>query len=313
MRSLVAVQAQDYAGGLWAIGNRLAAPARSVVEAAHADRTLVRTWPMRGTLHFVAAEDARWLTGLLAPRILKRAAGRNRDLALDAKVFAKTRALCEKHLAGTSLTRPEIYAVFARAKIDPTNQRGIHILNTLAMERLICVGPARDKQPTYALLDDLVPRGPELAGDEAIAEVTRRYFRGHGPASADDLAWWTGFNGSEARRAVDMVHGELEATTIDGITYYGPTAVAKPGTAHLLSAWDELTVGFRDRTASVDPEHAAASQNGLSWCAVVDGKVVGVWRRDKGKVSLAPFGTLAPAAAKALARQAARYTTFTTS
>jgi Winged helix DNA-binding domain len=315
VRSLVAVQAQDYAAGLWAVGQRIAEPSRIAVERALAERTLVRTWPMRGTLHTVLAEDARWLLGLLAPRILKRGAARYRELSIDAKVLGKARTLFEKHLAGgTTLTRPELYAHLARAKIDPADQRGIHILGALAMERVICFGAHRDKQPTFALLDEWITSSRELAGDEAIAEVTRRYFLGHGPATVDDLAWWTGFNRTEARRAVELVRGELAATTIGDATYYsGPLTVAKAGTAHLLSAWDELTVGYRDRTASVDAEHATASQNGLSWCASVDGKVVGLWRRDKGKVSIHPFGKLAPAATKALARATERYERYASS
>lgn len=311
MRSLLAVQAQDYAAGTWAIGNRLAAPSKTAVEGALARHEIIRTWPMRGTIHFVRTEDAHWLTALLAPRIIKRGAARYRELGIDDAVLRKARTLVEKQLAGgKSLTRPELYAKLARANIDPADQRGIHIIGNLAMERVLCIGPHRDKHPTYALLDEVVTDRRALAGDEAIAELARRYFHGHGPATADDFAWWTGFNAGEARRAVEMVRGDLEARTIGDAVYHGGSrATAKPG-AQLLSAWDELTVGYRDRSAHVDAAHRTATQNGLSWCAAVDGKVVGLWRRDKGRVSIQPFGQLAPASTKALARACERYVAF---
>lgn len=300
VRALLAVQAQDYAAGLWAIGQRTRTATRTDVEAALADRSLVRTWPMRGTLHVVAAEDVRWLLALLAPRIIKRAASRYRGLGLDAKVFAKARTLCEKHLAGTTLTRPELFEIFKRGKIDPGEQRGIHILGALAMEGMLCLAAHRGKQPTFALLDEWIPSSRVLAGDEALGELARRYYVGHGPATVDDFAWWTGLNRTEARHATSLVAGELE---LHGDHYSGPRTIAKRGTVHLLSAWDELTVGYRDRSATVPASYATKTQNGLSPCVAVEGRVVGTWRRDGDRVTTDLFERADPA--KAIARYAA--------
>jgi hypothetical protein len=309
VRGLVAVQAQDYNAGLWAIGQRTADATRADVERALADREIVRTWPMRGTLHIVARDDVRWLTALLATRVLKRAAYRHRQLDLDAKTFAKARAVFEKHLAGgSSLTRPELYAILTRAKIAPGDQRGPHILTTLAMEGLLCHGAHRGKQPTFTLLDEWVPASRMIDGDEAIAELARRYFRSHGPATADDFAWWTGLNLTEARRALEMVRGELES---HGVYWSGPLQTVRSGTAHLLSAWDELTVGYRDRSAIVDAKHVTKSMNGLAWCVAVDGRVVGLWRRERGVVTIEPFAKLDAKQTKAIARARARYAAFT--
>ena len=308
VRGLVAVQAQDYGAGLWAIGQRTSGATRADVERALAAREIVRTWPMRGTLHVVAREDIRWLVALLAPRVIKRAASRHRQLGLDAKIIAKAGALFEKHLAGGhALTRPELFALLARAKIAPGDQRGIHILNTLAMERLICFGAHRGKQPTFALLDEWIPASRMIDGDEALAELARRYFLGHGPATVDDLAWWTGLNLTEARRARDLVRGELEA---HGDYWSAPIATARAGTARLLSAWDEFTVGYRDRSASVDAKYVTRSLNGLGWCVVVDGRVVGLWRRDRGSVTIDPFAALPARATRSIDQARARYEEF---
>jgi hypothetical protein len=309
VRALVAVQAQDYGAGLWAIGQRTSGATRADVERALADREIVRTWPMRGTLHVVAREDVHWLLALLAPRVIKRAASRHRQLGLDAKTFSKSRALFEKELVGTSMTRPELFEILARAKISPKDQRGIHILGALAMERVLCFGAHRGKQPTFALLDEWVPKSRVLDGDEALAELARRYFVGHGPASVDDFAWWTGLNLTEARRALESVRGELESHVVGEVTYWsGPLTSAKPGTAHLLSAWDEYTVGYRDRSAILDARYVTKSLNALAWCVAVDGRLVGLWRRDKGRVTIEPFGKLG--AARAIDRAIARYTAF---
>jgi hypothetical protein len=301
VRALLAVQAQDYAAGLWAIGQRTDGATRADVEAALATRALVRTWPMRGTLHVVAADDVRWLLALLAPRVLSRAASRYRQLGLDAKTFAKAGALLEKHLAGgTALTRPELFAIFTRAKLDPRDQRGIHILGHFAMRGLVCFAAHRGKQPTFALLDEWLPRSRVPTGDEALGELARRYFHGHGPATIDDLAWWSGLTQTEARRAVDIARADLES---HDRYWSGPLATAKRGTAQLLSAWDEYTVGYRDRSAIVDAKLAQRTLNGLAWVYAIDGRIAGTWSRNP--IALAPR-----AASKALDRALARYQFF---
>ena len=293
VRGLVAVQAQDYAAGLWAIGQRTVGCSRLEVEAALAARTIVRTWPMRGTLHVVGADDIRWLLALLAPRVIKRAAGRYRQLDLDAKVFSKARGLFEKHLAGTSLTRAELFAILGRAKIAPADQRGAHILGNLAMQGVLCFGAHRGKQPTFALLDEWIPSSRSITGDEALGELARRYFQGHGPATADDFAWWSGLTQREVNRAIEIAGVELDRDW----------PVAKKGTAHVLSAWDEYTVAYRDRSAIVDAKLAGKTLNGLAWVYIVDGRVGGTWKRNP--IALDPRATN-----KALDRAIERYQFF---
>jgi hypothetical protein len=200
---LGAVQAQDYLGALWAIGLRLRA-AETAIEQAIATRSIVRTWSMRGTLHFVAAEDVRWMLGLLAPRSLASSLGRLRALELDQAVFNRSRDLFIAALSGgKQLRREAMLELLASANISPGGQRGIHILGRLAQEGLICFGAREGKQHTFALLEEWVPQamlrlGPK-SRDEALAELARRYFTGHGPATLPDFVWWSGLTTSEAR------------------------------------------------------------------------------------------------------------------
>ena len=170
VRTLGAIQAQDYSGALWAIGLRLPGSTQTTIEQAIANRTIVRTWPMRGTLHFVAAADVRWMLELLTPRILSGAARRDQQLGLDEAVYARCRKLFVGALqGGRQLTRDAIYQVLEREKISTDGQRGYHILWRLGQEGVICFGAHEGKQPTFALLDEWVTQC-RLARREPISK-----------------------------------------------------------------------------------------------------------------------------------------------
>ena len=218
---LGAVQAQDYLGALWAIGLRLGAARQDDIERALADGDIVRTWPMRGTLHFVAAADARWLTELLAPRAVAKAASRERTLGIDSAVLSRARRVLERSLdGGRRLARPEVYRVLERAKIATGGQRGLHILWRLAHACVICFGPRDGKQQTFVRFDDWLPRAIAMPRDEALAALAVRYFRGHGPATLADFAWWSGLTRSESQLAIELAGKQLHAATIGGSRYW---------------------------------------------------------------------------------------------
>ena len=221
--SLCAVQAQDYRGGLWGIGLRTERATEAEVERAIADRTIVRTWPMRGTLHIVSAGDVRWMLRLLTPRILLRSRGRYRALELDDTTFAKSASKLTKALeGGRSLTRPEAYAVLERGGIATIGQRGIHILGALAMRGVLCLGAKRGGQPTFVLLDEWVGASRSLERDEALGELARRYFTGHGPATIADVSWWSGLPLADVRRGLDVAGTSLTKVTIAEVDHWGP-------------------------------------------------------------------------------------------
>ena len=315
VESLCAVQAQDYRGALWGIGLRTDRATEHDVEDAIAKRTIVRTWPMRGTLHFVARDDIRWMLRLLAPRVLARCKTRNRQLDLDDAAFAKSRAVLEKHLEGDrALTRPDAYAVLERAGIATAAQRGLHILLVLAMQGVVCFGERRERQPTFVLLDEWIPRSRVLDPDEALGELARRYFTSHGPAMLADLAWWSGLSVGDARRAIEIAGTMLLKRTVAGTEYWsGPPSKARrrSTTAQLLPAWDELTVAYRDRDAFLDPAHAKRTRNGIfSAVVVIDGRIAGLWRRGKRGIETELFARHGAAAREAVDRAVTRYTEF---
>lgn len=311
-----AVQAQDYRAALWGIGQRVRGATEADVERAIAARAIVRTWPMRGTLHLLAAADVHWITRMLAPRVIARSARRHRELGLDARTFARARGVLERALAGGNvMTRDELYALLARNRIAPAGQRGIHVLSMLAMQGVLCLGPHRGRQPTFTLLDEWIAPPPARDRDAALGELARRYFTSHGPATLADFAWWTGLPLGDARRAHALARPDLEELTVDGQPCaWVPSRRRAAGPAvHLLPPYDEYTVAYRDRGAILDPAHAAHTGNGIfSPVIAIAGQIAGTWtrelRRDRVVVRA---NLLRPAAAAApLAAAVARYAAF---
>ncbi len=323
VRWLGALQAQDYRGALWAIGLRTAGTTERDIEQALVERAIVRTWPMRGTLHFVASQDVRWLLALLTPRVIAHSAGRYRQLGLDEATFGRSKEVFAKALqGGQQLTRDDMLHALAQAGIATTGQRGYHLLGRAAQDGLICFGVPRGKQQTFVLLDEWVPESGGRTPDEALAELTTRYFTSHGPATAQDLMHWSGLTAAEVKTGLGAVGKELTRATIGDHVYWLPhetPALSSDGPAvHLLPGFDEYVLGYRDRSAVLDSVHAQCicpGNNGMfSPTLVVEGRVTGVWKRTvkRGAVVIeaAPFRPLTPPEARALGAATERYGAF---
>lgn len=323
VRWLGALQAQDYHGALWAIGLRTAGATERDIEQALAARAIVRTWPMRGTLHFVASQDVRWLLALLTPRVIAHSAGRYRQLGLDEATFDRSKEVFARALqGGQQLTRDDMLQALAQAGIATTGQRGYHLLGRAAQDGLICFGAPRGKQQTFVLLDEWVPKSGGLTHDEALAELTTRYFTSHGPATAQDLMHWSGLTAAEVKTGLGAAGQMLTHATIGDRVYWLPRETPAPSSSapavHLLPGFDEYVLGYRDRRAVLDPVHAPRVCPGSSGMfhptLVIDGQVTGVWQRTLKKaavvIEVAPFRPLTPAENQALSAAAERYGAF---
>lgn len=319
-----AVQAQDYLAALWALGIRMEGTAREeAVEKAVAGRAVVRTWPLRGTLHFVAPADVRWMLALLASRTIAGRRARYRQLELDQAVFDRGRDLITNALeGGRQLTRGALFERLEGAGIATANQRGIHILQRLALDGLLCFASREGKQQTFALLEEWAPPAGTLDRDEALAELAARYFTSHGPATLQDFTWWSGLSVADARKGIGLAGPRLEQETADGRScWLSATAPEmKPGTespaAYLLPAFDEYIIAYKDRGAVLDPVHGGLmSSNGIFYPAIiVDGRVAGTWTRSFQKksvvITLSPFAPLKKRERQAVAAAAERYGAF---
>lgn len=320
VRHLAAMQAQDYHAALWAVGLRTADATQADVEAAIARGEIVRTWPMRGTLHLLAREDVRWMVALLAPRVQAANAGRiARELGLDATTLARGHRVVERALStGTPMTRADLYACLDAAGIVSRDQRGLQLLNWLAHESVICHGPRLGKQPTFVLMDAWVPPAAALPRDEALHRLALRYLQGHGPATAADLAWWSGLTHKDARQALTLASSAVEQETCEGITWWWRSDAPAPSRSravHVLPAFDEYLIGYRDRTPVLDAAQTRRvfSVNGLvAATAIVGGRVAATWKRAvaDGDVVFDPLRPLADAEHASLLRAAQRWRRF---
>jgi hypothetical protein len=321
---LGAVQAQDYYGALWAAGLRMRHATQAAVEAAIAEKTIVRTWLMRGTLHFVTAADLRWMLELTRPRQRQLSDNyiRLQRFELDGPTLAKCYGVLDKALAGgNQLTRLELSAALERAGVATGGMRLMFILQRAQAEGLICQAARRGKQFTFALLDEWLPPGRTLAYDEAMAEFTLRYFASHGPATLQDFAWWAGLSLADARAGLDLVKAQLDQETVGDQTCWLAQSVPEipagaPG-ACLLPGYDEFLVSYTDRHAALDAQHVKLWNRAtvlLSPTIVIDGRVTGTWKRtlSKSGVTIFPalFSSLDPAANQAFISAARRYAGF---
>lgn len=313
-----ALQAQDYHGALWAVGLRMQHAVEADIEQAMADGTIIRTHPMRGTWHFVAPEDIRWLLTLMAPGRIASEAYYYRQLELDDATFARSNAVFARTLqGGKQLTRRELAAALVQAGISPAGLRLTFLLSRAEIEGVIASGARRGKQFTYALLDELVPTSRMLTRDESLAELARRYFTSHGPATVQDFAWWSGLPASDARAGLEMVKSHFIQEEIDGRTYWlspsTPTTIASP-TAYLLPAFDEYTVAYQNRDAILDPAHTQHTSHGLAPTIIVDGHIVGTWKRtikkDSTTITTTLLTPLTESQNQALATALERYNKF---
>ena len=325
VRALGAVQAQDYEGAKWALSMRTTAATDAAIEREFDSGAILRTHVLRPTWHFVDPTDIRWMLALTGPRVMKTMATYDRKLGLDERVFRRSNAALTKALRDADLTRTELKAVL-EPKVGPLGggvagvQRTAHLMMRAELEGVICSGPRRGKQFTYALLDRRVRSAAILDRDEALLELTRRYFRTRSPATPQDFSWWSGLPMADVRRGIDLARAELESVSIDNVAYWvhGDTPSRAKPSAWLLPNYDEFFIGYRDRSAigvRLDSVKSVTGGNALIANVIaLDGQLVGGWRRtlgtDRIRLDLQVLTRLSAAEQKRLLSEVRRYEAF---
>lgn len=316
---MLALQSQDLPGARWSIGLRTAGCTDADVQGALASGELVRSWPLRGTLHIAAPEDLGWMLDIAVHRQATTAAKRRKDLEItDEQLAAAGDTAVALMAGGTAVRRDALLAAWEDRGIPTAGQRGYHLLWNLAHAKLIVFGPPDAKQPTFALFDEWVTAHRRLAGEEALAELAGRYMRSHGPATERDLAWWAGITLGDARRGLAAAEG-LERRSFEGADHYLAEGLEPAASgAHALPGFDEYLLGYSDRSGALPPEFAqriVPGNNGMFLpTAIVGGQVVGTWkRRDSARKSTVDLEEFAPLSKKGRAgfeRALRRYAQF---
>ncbi|AKU16425.1 winged helix DNA-binding domain-containing protein [Luteipulveratus mongoliensis] len=317
VRWMTCMQAQDLPAARIAMAKRAGTRSLADVDATLDSGAVVRTWPMRGTLHVLLAEDVRWMTDLTRERQNRQARRTHEELGITDAVYERAEGAARTALAGDGLLRNELLDVWRAAGLDVEGQRGYHVIGLLATRGVICQGAMTGKQQRLVLIDEWVPQARELERDEAIVEWATRYFRSHGPATLKDFLWWTKLLASEVKPLMPTIMESLECVTVDGTDYFmdpetperysrHKAATAKP---MLLSAFDELLLGYTDRSANLLPqdfELVVPGKNGVFFPTVAHrGRIVATWKRPAkpgATVAVEPFSTLDPVVDRALPR-----------
>lgn len=327
VRWLGAVQAQDYAATRWALGMRLQSAVDAGIEAAFMAGEILRTHLLRPTWHFVTPADIRWLLALTAPRVHVANAHMVRKLELDENTFRRSNDALVRALQGDhECTRQELRQVLEEAGIAAGDGiRLSFLLMRAELDGIVVSGPRRGKQFTHALLEERVPPARHLDRQEALAELSRRYFTSRGPATVHDFARWSGLTVADARQGLEAVKGQLQVEVVDGQELWFPPPVSPEAplapdnapVAWLLSGYDEYISSYRDRGAMVEPEVWArlmTAGNALAYVILVDGQIVGSARRTLQKravtVETRLFLPLTAAQEQAVAAAVQRYGEF---
>ncbi len=331
-----AMQAQDLNSGHWSFGVRCDGLSDDDIHAATENREILRTWPMRGTVHFVPPADAHWMLEVTGARALRGAARRRESLGLDEKTVDRAAAVLASALAGgRRLTRAGCIAALVDGGVPEAADHGYHFLWYISQIGVTCIGPQVGKEQTFVLLDEWVPEPRRLDRDEALTELAVRFVRSHGPVTRHDLARWTGLTMTDAKAglaAASDVLTEVDCATSDGTTPMWITSDAldavlgdggRPGLdgpepVVLLPGFDEYMLGYGDRSAMLDPafnQRICPGNNGMFQPTIVaDGTVLGTWKRTLKKstvdIVLDPFAPLPAAVRGGIDAAAERYGRF---
>jgi len=327
VRHLLAVQAQDFQQAVWALGLR-SGDTRAAVEAALERGDVVRSWPMRGTLHFVDPHDLRWMLRLTGPRMLAQSATRRSELGLDQPTLDRAREVAFSVLSGgRRLGRAEFQRELEAAGIGTAGQRGYHLIFYLTVTGIVVWGPPQVGQQALVLLDEWSPDiGETSLRADSLGRFFCRYLAGHAPATVRDFAWWAKVTLTDAKAALDAVRGELVEIRYADQSYFITRAdegsLRHPGTAagavHALAGFDEYLLGYQDRSQVLPADTArfvVPGKNGIFLPTIVaGGQVVGTWRRavhpDGVTVTAQPFIPVRDADEEAFAKSVARYGEF---
>lgn len=321
---MTCLQAQDFRAGRSAVALRAGCPVAEVDAALNAG-SVVRSWPMRGTLHLVPAADLRWMLRLNADSTIRSTRRRHEELGISERdVEPAIAALTEQLTGGRGLDRAGVFEVWEKHGIGTGGQRGIHLLNLLCMRELLVLGPIVDRKQQFVLYDEWITHSQPVDRLANIAHWALRYFRSHGPATLADFKWWTGLLQRDVAPVWDDVRAELVELKVGGSSYFLAAETLERWEQHhsatlrpvLTPGFDEMLLGYADRTPTVERAHldlVVPGGNGMFKAVLLDGgRGVATWRRGPAKnpqnIEVSSFnGALSARAERALPGLARRF------
>ena len=317
-----AMQAQDWSMAKWAFGLRLPHVKDKDVEDKFNAGKILRTHMLRPTWHFVSPKDIRWMLKLTSPRVHQAIKMYKAKFGLAPKIFLKTESILIKALQGKNyLTRDELKTHFEKNKIKADGIKLAYIIMHAELEGLICSGPRKGKQFTYALIDEIIPAAKEMSEEAALKKLTHIYFNSRGPATEKDFSWWSGLTLKDVRAGIEMLDTNFVKETIEGQEYiFKPMPLPdlkRKQTTFLIPDFDEYGISYKDRKLYHHPkwkETEAMTNADYFHAIAVDGYFGGTWNRSISKNKIAaeihPFKSLSPTQKKNVQKALTAFTSF---
>jgi uncharacterized protein YcaQ len=287
-RSIAGAQAQDvYAGPLTFRSRSRSLTAEDIKRARTEDRSLLRTWVMRMTIHMIPTEDAGWWLPLFEPGIERWQRGRLGDLGMSARDADKALEVIARALADEGpITRTEARERVLSAGVKLNQQTGMHIAGLAVTSGLACLGPDRGKTTCLVRREEWLGKQPQFDRGKALAELARTYIRAFAPATERDFAYWSGMPLRDVRAGLESISKEIEEVKVGDRTMLVPSGrrprLPATGRVRLLGNFDTYLLGWKDRSFSVADEHELhVKEGGGGWIRPViveDGIVIGGWR-----------------------------------
>jgi hypothetical protein len=289
---LLAMQSQEDRYARWSVAQRMVAGSAAAVEAALAEGSTLRTHVLRPTWHYVARQDLRWLMALSGPRVDRRNTRRHQELGLDDAALGRSNDVIAGAVSEGPHTRPELATRLEAEGISTEGQRIAYMVLHAELTAVVCSGPPRGRQHTYAAFDDRVPADTGPEGEAALAELARRYFSTRGPATVGDFSWWSGLAVPEAHRALEAAAADLESMIVDDREYwagYVGVGRAEPD-VDLVQCFDEIIISFRPTRDVLQTDTVAfavpGDVDGFRHVVLKDGRLLGHWRAPAGRAGL---------------------------
>jgi hypothetical protein len=311
------IQAQDpRAGRLGFRARSRRLTAARVDRARTEERSIVRTWAMRGTIHLLAAADAVWLLPLFDAALAADSRRRLGQLGMATREQDRALAAVRRELEGDGYAgRSELVAKLGRAGIEVDASRRVHLFRLATAEGVAILGPDRGAETLLAPAREWLGERPPHDRDAALAELARRYVRAFGPATEADFAGWAGLPLRDVRAGLARIGNELVEVGVGGNrawTLRGATRRPRGRIVRLLPPWDNYLMGYRDRSFFADPETWRRITPGgglIRATIVVDGVAAGTWnlrrKRRSVQVDLESFDELDGEATAAVRAEAA--------
>ncbi len=298
IRRTAGIQAQVMSAAELALVSRVEGlSAQEIRSALWPDRTLLKTWAMRATLHVLETRDLPLYVAALSFRQFRNWSAHFAYYGLSPAQHEAFLAAVPEVVGSEPMTREHLASALASQTgiahvrdVILTSSWG-SLLRQSALRGDLCFGPNQGQTVTFVNPREWMGTWPSIKPEQALQELARRYLRAYGPATAADFArWcWDGGGITQAKQLFQSMQEELEEVEVEGWRAVVLRATLEPmrrlepaETIHLLPLFDAYTIGMpREREQLLDGAYKSLVFRPAGWISavvLVNGSIQGVWQ-----------------------------------